>query len=65
LLHELLGVGRNGLYVAIQRGEIPAVKMGRRTLVPAHALRSMLGEPTGANGSASLEAAGFPVPDDE
>lgn len=29
-----LGIGRNSAYEAIARGEIPAVKIGKRLLVP-------------------------------
>ena len=35
---SVLRLGRNATYEAIQRGEIPAVKFGRRLLVPKAAL---------------------------
>jgi len=37
-----LGIGRNSAYEAIARGEIPAVKIGKRLLVPKAALEKML-----------------------
>lgn len=37
-----LGIGRNSAYEAIARGEIPAVKIGKRLLVPKIALEKML-----------------------
>ena len=33
-----LGIGRNAAYDAIRRGELPAIKVGRRILVPLAAL---------------------------
>ena len=35
---DLLGVGRNTLYEAIARGEIPAIHVGRRILIRKQAL---------------------------
>jgi excisionase family DNA binding protein len=40
----LLGVGRNTCYAAIARGELPAVRLGRRLLVPRIALEKLLAE---------------------
>lgn len=34
----LLGISRNGAYEAIRRGEIPAIKIGGRIVVPRAAL---------------------------
>ena len=34
---EILGIGRNSAYEAIRRGEIPALRLGRRLVVPASA----------------------------
>jgi excisionase family DNA binding protein len=39
---EALGIGRNLAYEAVERGEIPSVKIGRRVLVPRAALEEML-----------------------
>jgi excisionase family DNA binding protein len=45
-----LGIGRNQAYAAVQRGEIPGIRVGRRWLVPNAALDRLL------SGSAALEA---------
>lgn len=37
-----LGVGKNLAYEAIQRGEIPAIRVGHRLLVPLAALKRMM-----------------------
>jgi excisionase family DNA binding protein len=42
---RLLGIGRNHAYEAAKRGEIPAIKIGRRVLVPRAALDRMLLKP--------------------
>ena len=39
---KVLGVGRGTAYEAARRGEIPTLKVGRRLLVPRHALERML-----------------------
>lgn len=39
---RLFGIGRTKLYELIQKGEIDAVKLGRRTLVRAHSARSFI-----------------------
>ncbi len=36
------GIGRNSAYEAIARGEIPAIKVGKRLLIPRVALEKML-----------------------
>jgi excisionase family DNA binding protein len=38
----LLRVSRNTAYEAVKRGEIPAVKIGRRLLIPRAALERLL-----------------------
>ena len=38
-----LGVSRNSAYLAVRTGAIPAIRVGRRILVPAHALEALLG----------------------
>lgn len=40
---RLLGIGRGTLYTAVNQGKIPAVKFGKRTLIPATGLRDWLG----------------------
>lgn len=37
-----LGIGKNQAYAAAHRGEIPAIRIGRRLLVPRAALEQML-----------------------
>lgn len=37
-----LGIGRNSAYEAIKRGEIPALRIGGRIVVPRAALEQML-----------------------
>jgi len=39
---QAIGLGRNSTYEAIARGEIPAVRIGKRILVPRIALEQML-----------------------
>jgi excisionase family DNA binding protein len=41
---EYLGLCRNGAYDAVQRGDIPHIRIGRRILVPRAALERMLAE---------------------
>jgi excisionase family DNA binding protein len=40
---QLLGLSESATYEAVGRGEIPAVKIGRRVLVKRDALYAMLG----------------------
>jgi excisionase family DNA binding protein len=37
-----LGLGRNSAYQAVQRGEIPVIRIGRRLVVPKAALERLL-----------------------
>lgn len=39
---RLLGIGRGAAYEAIHRGEIPAIRIGRRLLVSRYALEKMV-----------------------
>jgi excisionase family DNA binding protein len=41
---KLLGVGRGTAYEAVRQGEIPAIRIGRRVLVPRARLFELLGE---------------------
>ncbi|WP_234180326.1 helix-turn-helix domain-containing protein [Sphingopyxis sp. NFH-91] len=36
-------ISKSNLYEKIARGEIPATKVGRRTVIPASALRRLVG----------------------
>jgi excisionase family DNA binding protein len=56
---DLLRLGRNSTYAAIQRGELPARRVGRRWLISKDALeRFLAGESadsmTGRNGNAKI-----------
>jgi len=46
---RMLGLGRNATYEAISRGEIPAIRIGRKLLVPKRALERL------ANGDPPLD----------
>ncbi len=37
-----LGLGRSASYAAVERGELPALRVGRRLMVPTAALHRML-----------------------
>jgi excisionase family DNA binding protein len=39
---RMLSLGRNAVYDAIARGEIPVLRFGRRIVVPKRALERML-----------------------
>ena len=41
---QMLGLSRNSTYQGIETGEIPYVKVGKRILIPRHALQKMLAE---------------------
>jgi excisionase family DNA binding protein len=38
----LLGIGRSAMYDAIERGDVPSIRIGRRIVIPTAALRRML-----------------------
>ncbi len=39
---EILGIGRNSAYAAVERGEIPVIRVGKRLVVPRAALERLL-----------------------
>lgn len=41
---KLLGIGRNSAYRAVQTGELPSLRIGRRVVVPRRALEEWLTE---------------------
>lgn len=43
---RVLGLGRNATYRAIYRGEIPALRLGQRIVVPKDALQKLLENPS-------------------
>lgn len=52
---EILGVSRASAYRRAQDGEIPAIRLGRRWLVPRAALENMLDPPAGDSDEACHE----------
>jgi excisionase family DNA binding protein len=40
---KLLGIGRNQTYEAVARGELPAMRIGRRWIIPTLRLLKLLG----------------------
>jgi excisionase family DNA binding protein len=53
---ELLGLSRGSAYQAVRCGDIPAVRVGRRWLVPRARLLELLGQPQ------EMREAGLPGP---
>jgi excisionase family DNA binding protein len=43
---RVLGISRSGAYGAVYRGEIPALRIGQRIVVPRKALRELLEHPS-------------------
>jgi excisionase family DNA binding protein len=52
---ELLGLSRGAAYQGVRSGDIPALRVGRRWLVPRARLLELLGEPQ------EMREAGFPA----
>ena len=46
---KLLGIGRNLCYSRVRVGEIPAIRIGRRILVPRSSLERLLADPKPLN----------------
>jgi excisionase family DNA binding protein len=46
---QRLGVSRTLLYQAVQTGQVPSLRIGRRILIPISALNSVLANATRAN----------------
>jgi excisionase family DNA binding protein len=44
---DLLGLSRWRVYESLRLGEIPSIRVGRRLLIPTHALRAWLAAPPG------------------
>jgi excisionase family DNA binding protein len=55
--HALIGkkVSRGSFYAAVNRGEIPSIRLGRRILIPRHAWKRYL-ETAGGKLPAAVEA---------
>jgi excisionase family DNA binding protein len=43
---RLLGISRTHAYELVTRGELPHVRLGRRIVVPRHAIETLLSIPT-------------------
>lgn len=52
-----LGIGRSAMYELLAAGEVPKVKIGRRTLVPAQALSEYVSRKLLATPAATQSAA--------
>jgi excisionase family DNA binding protein len=39
---KALGVGRNTMYEALKRGDIPSIRIGKRILIPIDSLEKLL-----------------------
>jgi excisionase family DNA binding protein len=50
---KILGISRGSAFSAVHRGEIPALRLGHRLVVPTAALKKMLESPSLTTGSAS------------
>ena len=48
---EILEISRGSAYKAARSGEIPAIRVGARYVIPVRRLASMLGEDVDLNGS--------------
>ena len=46
----MLGLSRNAAFAAVNRGEIPSIKIGRRLLVPKSKLMAMINGEKPADG---------------
>ncbi len=43
---KILGIGRSAAYQAVRTGEIPAIRIGKRLLIPVQALEQLLSTAT-------------------
>ncbi len=43
---DSLGISRTGAYMAVRRGELPAIRLGRRLVVPKVVLELMIAKAT-------------------
>jgi excisionase family DNA binding protein len=44
---KLLGLGRSAAYAAVNRGQIPTLRFGRKLVVPVAELERLVGERSG------------------
>lgn len=52
---ELLGISRSSAYECVRRGEIPALTLGRRVVIPRRALERLLATEPGLTESVHRE----------
>jgi excisionase family DNA binding protein len=50
---RLLGLSKASIYHAVQSGEVPSIRVGRRLLIPTASLRKMLGLDDDPSGEAA------------
>ena len=50
----LLGISRGLAYEMVREGKIPAIRLGRRVVIPRPALERLLESPTGNNSNLSV-----------
>lgn len=50
----LLGIGRDTAYTAARNGQIPALRLGNRWVIPTHRLLELLGADTHTNSEAPV-----------
>ena len=43
---EMLGLSEASIYVAVRKGEIPSVRIGKRWLIPRHYIDKLIGGST-------------------
>jgi excisionase family DNA binding protein len=43
-LAKVLGIGRRQAYEAVNRGDVPSIRIGGRILIPTRKLRELLGD---------------------
>ena len=53
---ELLGISRRSAYRAVERGELPVLRLGRRLVVPSAKLLELLGVTTRASAGTARDA---------
>jgi excisionase family DNA binding protein len=43
---EMLGIGKSAAYAAVANGEIPAIRIGKRLVIPRYRILNMIYAPT-------------------
>ena len=57
---EILGISRNSCYEGVAKGQIPAIRIGRRLVIPTALLLDMLGINAHEADTVRIPAAGDP-----